>query len=66
MKRIIPQKLKTVNLFYECSLFEIAVGKQKELVNLPQNISERAGNMSERTDGNFHKCHNIRENRALR
>jgi len=29
MKRIIPQQLKTVNLFYECSLFEIAVGKEK-------------------------------------
>ena len=52
MKRIVLQQGEGVNFFYEYSVLEIAVGKQKELVNLLQNITERAGNMSERTDGN--------------
>ena len=33
-------------------LWQTIVGKQKELVSLLQNISERAGNMSEHKDGN--------------
>ena len=46
------QQLEVIKLFNLTSELEIAVGKQKELVNLLQNISERAGNMSEHTDGN--------------
>ena len=52
MKRIILQQMEAVDKFYEYSLFEIIVGKQKELVTLLQNTSERAGNMSEHTEGN--------------
>jgi len=46
------QQLKAVNVFYKSSALKITVEKGKELVSLIQNISERAGNMSEHTDGN--------------
>ena len=52
MKIIILQQSEALNFFYEPLVLEIVVGKQNELVSLLQNISERAGNMSERTDGN--------------
>jgi len=50
MKRIIPQQWNS-DVFYKSSVLENTVESQKELVNLLQNISERAGNMSEHTDG---------------
>jgi hypothetical protein len=52
LKRTVLQELEAVNFFYETSVLEIVVGKQKELVNLLQNISERFWYISERTDGN--------------
>jgi gastrin-releasing peptide receptor len=52
MKRIMPQQWDSVEVFYNSSVLEISIGKQKELINLLQNISEKAGNMSEHTDGN--------------
>ena len=52
MNRTVLQEFEAVDFFYESSQFEITVGKQKELVKLLQNISESAGNMSKRADGN--------------
>jgi gastrin-releasing peptide receptor len=47
MKRIILQQMEDVHYFNKSSVFEFTAGKQKELVNLLQNIFERAENMSE-------------------
>jgi len=52
LKQIIIQQLEAINLFHQSSQYEIIVRKQMELVNSLQNISERAGDMSEHTDGN--------------
>ena len=52
MKQILVQQVEAFNMYNKTSDLEIAVGKQKEQVNLLQNISERAGNMSEHTHGN--------------
>ena len=52
MKRIILQQSEALNFFYETSVLEIVVGKQKELFNLLQNISARVWYMSEHTDRN--------------
>jgi len=50
-KPILVQQVEAVNLFHENSEFETIVGKQKELVTLLQNVSERVRYMSEHTDG---------------
>ena len=47
MKRIILQRREGVDFFFNSSLLEIIVGKQKELIDSLRNISERTGNMSE-------------------
>jgi hypothetical protein len=52
MKQILVQQMDAFNMYNKTSELEIAVGKQKELINLLQNISERVGNMLEHTDGN--------------
>jgi gastrin-releasing peptide receptor len=52
MKVIILKQLQGIDFFNKISVLEFSVGKQKELVILLQNISERAGNMSKHTDGN--------------
>jgi gastrin-releasing peptide receptor len=52
MKVIIVKELKGINFFNKFSVLEFSVGKQMELINLLQNISERVGNMSEHKDGN--------------
>jgi len=50
--RSIIEKNREIKAFNEYSVWETNVGKQNELVNVIQNISERAGNMSEHTDEN--------------
>jgi gastrin-releasing peptide receptor len=52
IKRIIIQRYNTVHLHFEPSVLETIIESQKELINLLQNIFERAGNMSEHKDGN--------------
>jgi gastrin-releasing peptide receptor len=52
MKVIVLNQLKGIDFFNKFSVLDFIVGKQKELVSLLQNISEKAGNMSEYTDGN--------------
>jgi hypothetical protein len=50
--RSISEKKEEIKRFTEYSVFENIIGKQNELVSVIQNISERAGNMSEHTDEN--------------
>ena len=46
------QQMEAVNPFNEYSSWVTILGKFKEAISVIQNISERAGNMSEHTDGN--------------
>jgi gastrin-releasing peptide receptor len=50
-RRNAQQQMEAISAFNKSSVLQITVGKRKELVNLLQNLSERAGNMSEHTDG---------------
>jgi hypothetical protein len=52
MVRSISQKKGEINTLNKHSVSETIVGKQKEMVNLLQNISQRAGNMSQHKDEN--------------
>ena len=52
INRSIFQKKEEINTFNRYSVWETIVGEQNELVSLLQNISERAGKMSEYKYGN--------------
>jgi hypothetical protein len=52
IERIIVQQWKSFNIFFKPSMSETIIESQKKLISLLQNITERAGNMSEHKEGN--------------
>jgi gastrin-releasing peptide receptor len=52
MKRSILQEMEEMYFLNKSSVWEITVGKQKELVNLLKHVFKMAGNMSEHKEGN--------------